>query len=664
MGALDNFIEGLKQGYMDQGGVTPSNVFNGPTPRAGDAPSGFSGGAGGIMGSLFGNISDIALRTLPEVLKDPESFLNENGELSLTRFAIPEFRREKQKEARDQEEIRKSALAASAITQGQNLLESALGLRTNEARAAAAGVFGGDPRYTSAMDAANAESAAARPAALEAGLLPGASALSMPKDSIEAALAFQRDRLAREQNVQQFGLSKQLEAIRNRNRITEIGYTGEVRGANAQHETELRDWGDDRKVQRRFGSSVQQKKYQAELDEWKRQRSDGATPDPYPVLQGLVDSGAFDQSPNTKAAAQAHLTTPTDAKNAAGLIDAWQNTVTDPPKGTTGTMTERRDSKALKNLRRNLRGGNVPDDLRPEARNALRSGDAIAARQLTGGLLGLKLKAPKAGGAWLPTAQQYMGTPGFDSQPEKARAALALTVETGNEAAAKLLMESILKNDVEGTGKLLSNPMFNKIIGEGRDAMRSADSWSRAEAAVLDPAGNPREDLFGPYIAMMDFDSPVVQQALRVQYGDKWLNDKQALRSVAGDGVTEFIRSKSGLAMTESERREYKSIAPNGVSEGTLGQYLRKAAVMRRAAEREAEIRAEEAKGWGAALSQGDTDAAVDSILSRGAQQAYRDNAAWTLAELKRIQSDPAVHSDADLNAAEQAELDRRGYKR
>jgi hypothetical protein len=218
MGVLDNFLEGLKQGYMDQGGATPGNVFSGPTPREGDAPGGFAGGSGNFLGSLFGNVSDIALRTIPDIIKDPESFLNERGELSATRVLIPEYRREVQKENSQREEMRKAALAASAISQGKTFLESALGLHTNEAREAAQGVYGNDPRFAAAVQAANAESAAARPAAAEAGLLPSVAALAMPEDALKAGQSQFTDRLQREQNVQQGEITRQ-------NQANQFGYT-------------------------------------------------------------------------------------------------------------------------------------------------------------------------------------------------------------------------------------------------------------------------------------------------------------------------------------------------------------------------------------------------------------------------------------------------------
>jgi len=123
VGALDNFLSGLGSGYQQSGGVTPGNVFSGPTQGAPDAPQGFAGGAGDFLGSLFGHATDMTLRQLPEFVKDPQSFFNDRGELSMTRVLSPDFRREKVKERKQAEDTQKAALLAQGFNQANKFFE-------------------------------------------------------------------------------------------------------------------------------------------------------------------------------------------------------------------------------------------------------------------------------------------------------------------------------------------------------------------------------------------------------------------------------------------------------------------------------------------------------------------------------------------------------------
>tara|TARA_R110000868_G_scaffold347384_1_gene608401 strand:+ start:188 stop:1519 length:1332 start_codon:yes stop_codon:yes gene_type:complete len=149
---LANLFEGLKQGYMDTGGATPGNVFRGPTPRAGNAPEGFVGGLGDFLGGLGGRVTDLALHTLPDVIKDPTSFVNDKGELSITRVLFPDFRREKQKEAKADAERQRAMDAARVITQGTDFVKTLID-QTPEQRYATVQQFeaaGGTPEQSNA----------------------------------------------------------------------------------------------------------------------------------------------------------------------------------------------------------------------------------------------------------------------------------------------------------------------------------------------------------------------------------------------------------------------------------------------------------------------------------------------------------------------------------
>ena len=134
---LGNLFEGLKQGYMDGGGATPANVFSGPTPLAGDAPAGFAGGLGDFIGGLGGRVSDLALHTLPEFVKDPSSFFNDRGELSMTRVISPDFRRNAVKERKQEEQAQNAMLVARGLNQFNDFTKS-LGDAPESQRAAMA----------------------------------------------------------------------------------------------------------------------------------------------------------------------------------------------------------------------------------------------------------------------------------------------------------------------------------------------------------------------------------------------------------------------------------------------------------------------------------------------------------------------------------------------
>ena len=75
-------------------------------------------GFGETIAKSLGNIphmlTDIAIKNPLEILKDPSSALNDNGEVSITRLLFPDFRRNAVKQRKDQEKL-ESAMTSARI---------------------------------------------------------------------------------------------------------------------------------------------------------------------------------------------------------------------------------------------------------------------------------------------------------------------------------------------------------------------------------------------------------------------------------------------------------------------------------------------------------------------------------------------------------------------
>lgn len=237
MAGLSDFITGLGSGYKQAGGVTPGNVFSGPEQGVPDAPQGFAGGAGDFLGSLFGHATDMTIRQLPDFVKDPESFFNNKGELSMTRVLSPDFRRDAVKERKQAEETRKAALIAQGFNQANKFFENTMAAPT----AGAAQEYGHmlpagsltPEQMNAAMRARTDADAAIQRAAASVGYNPDTLAIMDQKTALSGAERQLGSRYTQEDQTHGGVVTRQ-------NQASQYGYTiGAQNNANKNSEGQI-----------------------------------------------------------------------------------------------------------------------------------------------------------------------------------------------------------------------------------------------------------------------------------------------------------------------------------------------------------------------------------------------------------------------------------------
>lgn len=624
---LGNLFEGLKQGYMDSGGATPANVFSGPTPMAGDAPAGFAGGLGNFIGGLGGTVSDLALHTLPDFVKNPESFFNEKGELSLTRVAVPEYRRDKIKEAKSAEETKKALLIAKGITQANSVAEQALKYRTSEGANAYLQSLPAEAQDQArqAIAARDAEYAAGAAVNRESGMNPLASLFVDPSGSQSAALTRYGEQQTQQTNEKQGAITRQ-------NQANQYDYDMKSLGARTSAERGTIDYRNEADI-----------KKQQNLDQYNRFRAAGDASRAaamVPTLPGMgVGEPGYEVGQAYIAAAQADpagtLTAKlgeqipayyTPAQTASGYRTSLTDNLKDPdvmgkftPAEQAYAVSGLRDEAAAKEVLGFIRG-RLEETAKPTRINEakLRRQEDVANAEALNATLAPLLKD----GILKKTALSAKGERAIkvsdrviaqlDMANADSNAVEALIAWRNSSVGQKAKPETLAKVDASiGAGGEVAKQTFGQLpivpprgakdakavdinsapIVKVTDAIREAtDSLSTVDRAVM-AAGEVTADgkirinpsLFGAtsgQIATMAANYGLTGLIPGLGFSDAQLNAKNELVSYASNSLSSYQRSISGLTVGDKESERIQSFWITGY-EASPELFMKKVEVIR-----------------------------------------------------------------------------------
>ena len=407
----------------------------------------------------------LTIATLPtDFLKNPEVFMGGPRGVDVAAILSKDYRKQKAADiqgARDYEKLRQQA---SGVDWAQKLFfgpTSGMSPAEGAQAAQAAGIPQNMARLLQQRDYAESQAEKeARDAATASGMLPQVAAIADRDSAQQAGQSQFSDRLAREQNVQQAGLTRgnqshEAELQRGLNtqqhgyRMTEAGYAGEVGAARDKYQSSLKDWNDERTQGRRFGNRLKEKqyagevdaagdKYQAELDVWKEAEKKGLAPDPYPVLGAAYNRGVFRDNPQAEEYAYAHLTNPTDPKGAAELLNTLQTNAAKPSRiGEAGAQRKADAASAEQFLA--IVGPDLRDGLLKKRALAAKGPQAV---KIAERVIGAMDFADKDAGH-LAALQNYTQLPSFQNAPQQTKDKVNAVLAAGDEAGASNVMSQI-----------------------------------------------------------------------------------------------------------------------------------------------------------------------------------------------------------------------------
>ena len=574
-------------------------------------PDGIGGQPGVPMRALYATpIAGDVAKTLTDFGKNPELFFggSARGGLDLPALLSSDYRKQKAADMEADREANKALATARGVLTAKNLADFFGGLATDTAQGETRKTLiaqGMDPALVNPLAAAaKSERHSARRGGKAAGLLPEVANIADVNSAQQAGQSQFTDRLAREQNVQQADLTR----------------------GNQTHQ---------------FGLSKRLADYKHGL------RPKGADE----ASSGVQLWNALTPEQRSRLPENVRVFGEQGAAGNAAASAAFMKEYGEIPQP---TMTERRDTKVLKGLKRGLRKGLVPEDIRPLARNAVRTGNAQDARDISKKVLSLKTAKP-VGDDYLPSAQTYMASPQFKQLDADQQALVSNAVAAGDKATLKVIMPPLLKNDFMGAAKIFSSPTFTKLRKSYGDLGAAKEKATLALESAADPA-NPGfidESLFGPVRSMI----PVEVQLRDPTQSDAWKAKKQAHYTYAIDSLSTFILSRSGQAASDKERAVYTGAWLNG-NEASGNIMVAKYNAIQRAMDREQEIREQEARLYAGAMS-GGVESGLDAMFDTTMTEAYADNARQLAADLVAVQSDPELQPKGDLSPEERAKLEK-----
>lgn len=158
-------------------------------------------------------LTDVIFKNPVEVLKNPASILNDRGEVSVTRLLFPDFRRQRVAEQESFAQAQQARAQAQALAAYGDIAKMFMDAPTDTAQGelrkglVEQGIVDEDMsrRLGAAAKSGRHES---RQAGAQVGLMPEVANLATPDTARQAGQSQFTDRLAREQNVQQAGLTR------------------------------------------------------------------------------------------------------------------------------------------------------------------------------------------------------------------------------------------------------------------------------------------------------------------------------------------------------------------------------------------------------------------------------------------------------------------------
>lgn len=609
------------------------------------------GNAGLDVGKAVANIPVSVLTAIPDFTKDPDVFLAGGREQALASLLSRDYRKQQKEQMDAARTWDKMTKTKEAVDWVQGLFG---GLATDTAQGEQRKLLeaqGFDPAMLQPLaNAAKAERHAARKGASAAGMAPEIANIADINAAQQAGQTrFASDRQLKEIGAQgaetrrnqgnQFGLSKELLGLKRQNRMDEIAYQDQLKAS--------------------------QQAYGAELDVWKERQKQGQKSNPYPVIKGLYDSGAFRDSPQMEQIAQWHLTQPTDPENASKFLANIQTPGRQMPSvgGVEGkTVSERNGIRDLAALRRQLRKGQVPEYLRESAKSALQAKSGRLAYDV---LMRTSTSLTPKDTDWSAAATRYIQSPNFQKLQPDRQTALAEAVAKGDKTYLNFVMPKLEAGDMGMADAIMSNKSFIEANDRSKKAATTIGEIRNVERMAMTPTGEGIDpSLFSPLMAAtLPRDADWLSVALNLGFNEEFGTRKQALISTADKTVSQYILDMTGKVSNVNELNRMRNVAPTG-NEASARQFQAKLNAFNAAVKREAETAAREAEAIGESIETGNWRGMLPKGLEYGLRSERDESIRQLNADLAAIESDPDLQPDVPLTPQEQAELERYNANR
>jgi hypothetical protein len=264
------------------------------------------------------------------------------------------------------------------------------------------------------------------------------------------------------------------------------------------------------------------------------------------------------------------------------------------PGRTTGA--ERQGQADVKMLKRLLRKGQVTEDLKPEAREAVR---AKSGRQ-----------------------------------------------------AYNILSQTIGTQRTSSPAQIMSNPAFREASDRKRAAEAARGGLVAAERAAMTPDGAGIDPtLFSPAMAALLPDSAWGQSVALGLLDDQQAARKQNLISTNAKNLGDYVLRMTGKVSNVNELERLKTVGPTG-NEASGLLYQTKIAAFDRALQREAEIAARESEAIGSGMQSGDWRS---TLITSDYEASVRELAE----DLAEAEQDAGNQPDGPLTPEELAEMEK-----
>ena len=671
------------------------------------------GEAGVDVGKAVAEIPLNIVTAIPDFVKDPEVFLSGGKHDAIGALLSSDFRKKRKADLTAARDWEKMTQTKDAVDWVQKMFSGqATDTAQGELRKTMVAQGMDNAMLQPIANAAKAERHAARKGGAAAGLLPAVANIADVNAAQQAGQAQLGNRfnleeqthggqVTRQNQGNQYTLSDRLARTKHGYRMGEMDQGSRLRMTEAGYGATLKDWNDaqeqgrkygyatglssfehgqdrinekykadigdsadeakqartegreGRRDKRRFGQKTEAMRYQATLDEWKRQQSQGKTPDPYPVLAEMGKRGIFASNPQAEQAALAHLAQPTDAKGAAQLVQTWQHGMKPAAAGgVPSTSRERIGQTYLKDLKLRKRAGMVPTGMEREAKMTLKSRNPTGAQQLLA-RMNDRAAGNVKGESAVEAAKRYVTSPEFGNQTPAMQGIIQEALANDDAATLAGIWPKVVSHDEAGVRAVLADPRFKKIKEEAAALQETKRGLALSLEAASIPGrpGEIRKDLFGPYLSMLP--DEMVAQYGNLTQNREWQAAKAGLQSAGNMSLSSFVLGRSGKQSSDKEYRRLQTAWPFGNEVSDTVYLAKMRAVERATAATEAMMKREAELIANSGL---DPEGQIAAAFATTEGQRIRTS---LIAELEHINGSQADQMpDRPLTAQQQAELD------